>query len=788
MRRARLRWEHRFVAGTRSTVLGALVESLSGAGRFNPNDAVAPCAILWADHDAQWRPLMPRLRELLPNLLTFGDYVSAARTGPAIWLRSVVDRALDAGLPGDATPILYLPGVTRQELRAVAECRDELRPLAELQYRGTCWSQKNGKDWTVEAFLVSSDGGLTLDLARDAATRSAMLGALAELAETPINRLRGKRLEREDFDRLLSDDLPRDVLRWLNDSTPKPDWGLGRWAAFRSRCREELGVDPDKDGELVAAERLGTQLAPWDMIWSRYVESPELYPGIVGLLRKAKPKPADLLVEQSPSWPQNNESQEDELRKGLAGLGAMAPTAAAFEVRELEKVHGARREWVWSKLGLAPLAHALSHLSRLAEAASTNLGGASLEDMADQYVASACEIDDEALAAAAAVKTTADFDAVSKALDTVYRPWLEQAAQHHQALAEREPMPCADAMDPADLAVDAGGVILFADGLRFDVSRRLVSRMQDRSMVPKLSWRWAGLPTVTATGKPAVSPVARAIVGRSPGEGFSPVLNDGGQMLTTDRFRKLLESGGYEVLPPGETGDSTGRGWTEDGSLDKLGHDLKGRLAAQIDDQVELLLERVETLLTAGWREVRLVTDHGWLWLPGGLPKVDLPHYLTESRWARCAAIKGASKVEVPTSPWYWNDEERIALAPGIGCFKAGHEYAHGGLSPQESIIPVISVTPSAKVGPAVAVTAVSWMGMRCRAYIEGDSSGLQVQLRTKVNDPGSALTAARGVGTSGDVSLLVEDEDQEGASAVIVVLGSDGRSVSQIATIVGGE
>ena len=590
------------VPGTDSTLLGALVESLRGARRFNSHDAVAPCAILWTDHDGQWRPLVPQLRELLPELLICGDYAPNDRTGPAIWLRSVVDRALpDAGVPDDATPILYLPGVTRQELRAVAECRDELMPLVELQYRGTCWTQKNGKDWTVEAVLVSADGGLSLDVGRDAATRSAMLGALAELAATPINRLKGKRLEREDFDRLLSDDLPRDVLKWLDNSiASKSAWGSGRWTAFGSRCREELGLDPEKDGELVAAQRLGAQLEPWNAIWSRYVESPELYPGVVDLLRQAKPQPADLLEDQSPSWPQNNESLEDELRNGLAGLGAKAPADAVAEIRELERAHGARRDWVWSKLGLAPLAHALGHLSGLAQAASTNLGGASLDEMAEQYVAGAWEIDDAALSVVAAVRTAADFDAVSKALDTLYRPWLERAAQHQQALAENESMPCADGTDSADLSVDAGGVVLFADGLRFDVSQRLVRRMRQRGLEPKLSRRWAGLPTVTATAKPAVSPVASAIAGESPDEGFLPVTGDGKQKLTTDRFRKLLESAGYQALAPSDTGDPSGRGWTEDGSLDKLGHDLKGRLAAQVDDQVELLLERIETLLTAG--------------------------------------------------------------------------------------------------------------------------------------------------------------------------------------------
>ena len=614
-----------------------------------------------------------------------------------------------------------------------------------------------------------------------------MLSALGELADTPVPRLRGKHLEREDFDRLLLEDLPRDLLRWLNDpSGTEPAWSPGRWAAFGSRCREELELDPEKEGVLVAAERLGRRLEPWDAIWSRFEESPGSYPQLVDLLRRAKP--SDLLENQSSSWPQNNETKESELRKGLAALGAKAPADATAKLRELEETHGPRRAWVWAKLGQAPLAQALRHLNRLAVAASTKLGGTSPTELADRYTAGGYEIDDAALAAAAAVKGAADFDAVSKALDAVYRPWLESAAGHLQALVEEEQMPLAQEAEPSDLAVDAGGVILFADGLRFDVSQRLVARMREEGLEPDLSWRWAGLPTVTATAKPAVSPVSSGLAGRSPGDGFSPVTADGGQPLTTDRFRKLLASAGYDVLSPGETGDPTGLGWTEDGSLDKLGHDLKGRLAGQVEEQVELLLERVQSLFAAGWRTLRIVTDHGWLWLPGGLPKVDLPQYLTESRWARCAAIKGDSTVDVPTSPWYWNGDERVALAPGTACFKAGHEYAHGGLSPQESIIPVIEVTASPAVGQPTAIKAISWAGMRCRVRVDGDGSGLRIELRTKVNDHATALSEAREVDSRGNASVLVEDEEREGTSAVVVALDVDGQPVAQKATIVGGQ
>ena len=233
-------------AESKLTVVEALVLSLERSGRFNPNDVVHPHAVLWTDHDAQWKPIIAQLRRLLPQLLSFGEYEPERRSGPAIWLRSAIDRALpEVELPHGVSPIVYLPGVSRQELRAVQECPDSLKPLVELQYRGVCWTQKNGKDWTVEAFLVSGEGGLGLDIARDATTRRAMLGALAELATTSVDRLKGKHLEAEDFDKLFSDDPAKDLLLWMSDpDAVRSGWNAGRWAAFKSRCKADFKFDP----------------------------------------------------------------------------------------------------------------------------------------------------------------------------------------------------------------------------------------------------------------------------------------------------------------------------------------------------------------------------------------------------------------------------------------------------------------------------------------------------------------------------------------------------------------
>ncbi len=758
--------------------------------RYNPNDVVHPYAVLWTDQDAQWQPVVPQLRRLLPQLLTFGEYQPEQRIGPAIWLRSVVDRALpDVAIQEGTIPIIYLPGVSRQELRAVQECPDSLKPLVELQYRGVCWTQKNGKDWSVEAFLVAEDGGLGLDVARDAATRRSMVGALTELATTSVERLKGKHLEAEDFDKLFSDDPAKDLLLWLSDpDAVKSGWNSGRWSAFKSRCKADLKFDPDKDGELVAAELLGQRAGPWGRVWERFAESPTLYPGVPELLRKAMPFQTDLLSDPSP-WPQRNEEAEASLRQALLDLEKKSPAAARAQILSLEKTHGLRRGWVWARLDQAPLANALAHLAVLAARTSSKLGGATAADMAKLYVDAAWEADAAALSTMAAVKWSADAQALSKALNAIYRPWLESAAEHLQELAEKEPLPGYDGQGMEDVQVESGGMIQFADGLRLDVSQGLAERMRAKGWSVMMSTRWAGLPTVTATAKPAVSPVAEDIKGLSLGEDFLPATADTEQPLTTDRFRKLLSAAGYQYVGVDETGDPSGRGWTENEELDKLGHSLQGKLAGRIEDQVDLLLERIESLLDAGWREIRVVTDHGWLWLPGGLPKVDLPKYLTASRWARCAAIKGGSKVGVPTVRWHWNAHERVAVAPGIACFCAGNEYTHGGLSLQESLVPVIRVTAGASTPKTAAkVAGVSWAGLRCRVQIESAQPGLSVDLRTKVNDPGSSVSNVRPVDAKGAASLLVADDELAGTPAVVVVLDASGHVITKQPTIIGGE
>lgn len=774
---------------SRLIVAEAIRKSLVSAGRYNPNDVVKPVVILWTDVDKQWMPVIPHLRNLLPELLVYGAYQPEKKVGPAIWLRCVIERMLpEVALPENAIPIIYLPGISRQVLRNAQECPDELKPFVELQYRGVCWTQKNGKDWTVEAFMVSEDGGLGLDIARDAATKASMIRSLAELASCLVVRLQNKHLEAEDFDKLMVEDTVKDFLVWIDSpKDTRESWTDAKWSAFSSRCKAEFGFDPQKDGEIAGAELMGLKEGKWAAVWDRFAESPALYPGIPGLLRKAAPAPKTLFDDRS-SWPQHNEEREDSLRKDLMQLQSLPTSDARQKILELEKSHGPRRDWVWARLGMAPLAEALKHLQGLAVKTEKSPGGATLVSMAEQYATGGWEADAAVIDAMATVKSAADYQAIKIAIRSVYLNWLKNGAEHFQKLITSTPLPYIDEIPEADICSGNGCVILFADGLRWDIANKLTSLIKSKGWKYQLANRWAGLPTVTATAKPAVSPIARKLKGLTPGEDFSPVIAETSQVINTDRFRKLLEKEGIQYISAGDGGDSAGRGWTEQGDLDKLGHSQQGKLARRVAEQLDLLMERLTALIDAGWKEIRIVTDHGWLLMPGGLPKVDLPKYLTESRWARCASVKEGVKVDCPTAPWFWNKAQYVAFGPGIFCFGNGFEYAHGGASLQECLVPFITLKVE-KAGLALAtIVSTKWIGLRCRVQVQPANQGMKVDIRLKTNDEHSSITQTKTVSEKGEVSLPVEDDSLEGTSAVIVLIDAAGNIINKKATIIGSE
>jgi hypothetical protein len=176
--------------------------------------------------------------------------------------------------------------------------------------------------------------------------------------------------------------------------------------------------------------------------------------------------------------------------------------------------------------------------------------------------------------------------------------------------------------------------------------------------------------------------------------------------------------------------------------------------------------------------------------MPGGLPKVDLPSSVVESKWGRCAAIKLGASTNAQEFPWHWNPNQHFALADGVGCFRKGEEYAHGGISLQECLTLELTVTGSvASVsGGRVTLTDVVWKGLRCTVAAEGDFAGLSLDVRTRPGNPDSSVVVgAKPLKENGTASVVVEDEDLEGSDAAVVLVDEHGGLVAQVATVIGG-
>ena len=210
-------------------------------------------------------------------------------------------------------------------------------------------------------------------------------------------------------------------------------------------------------------------------------------------------------------------------------------------------------------------------------------------------------------------------------------------------------------------------------------------------------------------------------------------------------------------------------------------------MAREVRRSARELADRILDLLEAGWREVRVITDHGWLLLPGGLPKAELPEHLTTVRKGRCARLRDGANASYQVVPWSLDSDVRVAVAPGIHAFEAGKEYEHGGLSPQECVVPVLTVTASAAPTTAANIAEVKWTGLRCKVRVEDAPENAKVDLRSRAADPSASITSAKPIKPDRTAALFVADDTREFEAAILVVLDSEGRVLAQVPTVVGG-
>ena len=777
-------------------VIDHLVKALRGAAIFNPEVQVVPACVLWPDKDRQWEAVLPRMQSELGELLVLGNYAPDQRTGPAIWLRCVLaDKVPEVTLPSDRVPVVYLPGVSRQDLRAIEDCPELLKPLAELQYRGVIWSQVNAKDWTVMAFLKSDQGGLGLDVAQDHEAKNAMPLALYRLLDEEFELLKGKRLDKDYFNTLLTGGDPvRDLLHWLDQGDAfQAARSENEWQAFVAVCKSQLAFNPQADGVLAGAAKLATRAGPWQAVWQRYSEAPKRYPHLPQRLRQCTPPRFDLLdtAQTAGGWPQWNEEQEHSLRRDLLALNRVPAHVARANLLELEKIHAARRDSVWAELGEAPLAMALKHLAVMAEVTKAVQAAGTVADLQAGYTLSGWRADDALLDALAGLDKLPDIEAVTVAIRATYLPWAEESARYLQQQVDGASYPGGTIASVKPVAAVPGDCLLFVDGLRFDCARRLAARLAVRGYQVEEAPTWAALPSVTATGKAAVSPVRDHIRGGGESVDFEPCVASTGQSLRGGyHLKKLLTDHHWTLLDRTDHGDGQGRAWCEFGDIDGEGHDRGWKLAKHLDALLAEVADRIASLLEAGWQRVKVVTDHGWLLMPGKLPTIPLSTDLTDTKWGRCAALKPGTVTAERLYPWFWNPHQPFALADGIGCYGKAVEYTHGGLSLQECLTLELTVTQGALAAgrPVVEVTDMVWKGLRCTVAVDGPYAGLALDIRSQAGNPASSIAVSvKPLKDNGTASVVVENEELAGRAAFLVLLAVSGELVAEAPTVIGG-
>jgi hypothetical protein len=772
-----------------TTVKDHLIDSLLRAGKYNRFEQIQPAAILWPDKNRGWEPVIPLLQRDLPELLVCGQYQPDQKSGPSIWLKCMIARMLpEAQWAEDRVPIIYLPGISRSELRAIEDCPWELQSLAELQYRGVFWVQHNSKDWTVLAFVKSTHNGLGLDMAGDKSTVQAAQRSLRALLMTEVDSLQGRRLESDDFDALLIQDPIQELLVWLND----PQTGQGHedprhWETFCEHCRKELGFHPEQDGPLAAAEKLIQAKGKWRQVWERFQQSWRKYPQIPALLERTQ-KPYGL--PGLSNHPAENKEAEDTLRKELLAFANRSQDEAIKAITKLENQHGHRRKWLWAEMGRSPLAESIGYLKSMVDIMHEPFGGFEAQDMAKRYAESLWQADGMAIQAYAAVQHATDQDTVEAVLQSAYLSWLKGLNELFQDLVKERGYPRNVAAHEEQSEYGKEGECwLFVDGLRLDVAYRLQEHLGQSGLGTTMSTRWTALPSVTATGKVAVSPVAHLATGVAESKDFEPIKAQDRSQLDNTRFRRLLRENGWQVLDHSDLGDPSGRGWTEAGDLDHFGHHNGRRLARDIPNQIQFISETVHQLLDAGWKRVRVVTDHGWLFLPGGLPKAELSSHLTETIWGRCAVLKNTATPTGLTLSWTFCPDVLIAMAPGVSSFIANRMYAHGGLSLQECLVPEIIVQNMASsMDSQVQIHEMRWQGLRCKLTLTRASSHMAVDIRTKANAAETSVLDTPKQCEQEKMSVLVTDDEYEGQAAFVVLVDAHGQVLARKNTVIGGD
>jgi hypothetical protein len=357
---------------------------------------------------------------------------------------------------------------------------------------------------------------------------------------------------------------------------------------------------------------------------------------------------------------------------------------------------------------------------------------------------------------------------------------------------------------------------VWVDALRFEMAREL-ARLLEKDFETELYPAIGAVPTITEIGMAALLPYANesAKVVDAGGGKLAVQIRDRVIRDRKDRIAFLIEHAAVSVfdtklenlLPKPSRKiragiESANLVLITSQEIDELcEQDNIAQARRQMDGVLNDLRRGVRLLAEMGFARIVITSDHGHLFADelGDDMKIDAPGGETVDLHRRVWVGRGGraddAYLRAPLAALGMEGDYDLAAPWTFACFKArggGKAYFHGGLSPQELIVPVLVLKPLAK--PATAATwGIQWKLMpgsqklTTRFFsvrVEGRNTGLfafepprvRVELRAKGKNVTRPVSASYGFDeASGDVILKNDDSrPQEIAPNTITLMVVD--------------
>jgi hypothetical protein len=353
---------------------------------------------------------------------------------------------------------------------------------------------------------------------------------------------------------------------------------------------------------------------------------------------------------------------------------------------------------------------------------------------------------------------------------------------------------------------------VWVDALRFEMGRELARLLGDDFEV-EVQPAIAAAPTVTEIGMAALLPGAHEAAKVVTAGGGRLALEIGGRVIKDrkDRVAFLRERAGVEMFdaklddllpkPAKKVREGIGSALlilVTSQEIDELCEkDNITQARRQMDGVLNDLRRGIRVLAELGVERIVLASDHGHLFAEelSEDMKVEAPGGETADLHRRVWVGRGGqaddATLRMPLSALGMEGEFDLATPLTFACFKCkggARAYFHGGLSPQEALIPILILKPLAK--PAMRVPAgIIWrllpgsQRLTTRFFsvqVTGASEGLfdieppkvRVELRAKGKAISRAVSASYGFEEStGDMALRRDEADPKKVAANTVTL-----------------